>query len=212
MLTRMTHVRRLGGLSLCLCLSVATPAVAQQDWLPPAVRQGLATQLAERVTTVVGGGKPAREPDRLARFATDVVQAMRARVDAWSTRGVLERAPVFAKLGLPAAREPHLDAMARYQLCNMPLMLQFEAVGDERSRMTGALGLTAMTVAIVHLRQPYLAGGGSPEDIPAFLTSAAMERVAQSVQTTPELRAHVERQCEPVVADLVQAIDKVTPR
>jgi hypothetical protein len=98
-------------------------------------------------------------------------------------------------LTLPGANDRHLDAMARYQLCNLVLFRQFESVG--------AFGLTAVTLAVVYLMQPFVAGGGSPDRVEAFLTGATMEKVNSAIQEKPELLTHVERQCEPVVGELL---------
>lgn len=167
------------------------------QWLPPAVEQGLAAQLAERLA--VGG--PASSKDAAAARA--VVSSVGKRLGSWTDAVAIERAPSFPQLKLPSAGEKHLDAIARYQVCNMVLFVQFESGADAERRRRSALGLTAITMAVVRLRHPFVAAGGSDERMEAFLTGAAMQPVLDAIQQKPELAAHVDRQCASVLRALL---------
>lgn len=187
---------------LCLLLIASTMATAAQPtWLPPAVQNGASEQLVERLTAI----RTPRDARQLAQSAQKIVLAIRGTLDSWTTAGTIARAPAFQQLTLPDAGERHLDAMSRYQLCNLVLMRQFESGTDASVRQVGALGLTAITLAQLHLRQPYMEGGGSAAAMEAALTSAPMARLFERLQATPALLTHVETQCEPVVQALLRA-------
>jgi len=176
-------------------------AATQATWLPAPVRQGLVEQLNERMVAI-GPGTP-KDPAGLAQAMGKVVTAVAQRVDTWAERGVVDRAPTFPRLTVPAAGNRHLDAMNRYQICNMVLFPQFESGSDLQARRTAAFGLTAVTIAVVRLREPYVAAGGNDQLIEAFLTGPPMAKVLDAVLATPDLLAHVESRCEPVIGDLL---------
>jgi hypothetical protein len=186
---------------LLLLLVSSLGVAAQQTWLPPAMQEGAIGQLVERLTAIT---QP-RDARVLAQGAQKMVLAVQGTLDTWTAAGTLKRAPSFPQLTVPGAGERHLDAMARYQLCNVVLMRQFESGADEDTRQAGALGLTAITLALLHLRQPYVAGGGSDAGMEAALTSAPMARLFEQMQSAPALLTHVETRCEPVVQELLSA-------
>jgi hypothetical protein len=185
--------------ALIALLVTGATAIGAQSWLPPGARDQMAAQLAERLTTI---SKP-RDAAGLAQATRRIVAAVGAQLESWTPRGALDRAPTFPMLTLPDATDRHLDAMARYQLCNLVLFRQFESAADAQDRRVGAFGLTAVTLAVVYLMQPFVAGGGSPGRVEAFLTGATMEKVNSAIQEKSELLTHVERQCEPVVGELL---------
>jgi hypothetical protein len=189
-------------LAFVMLLTAPVDRGAQASWLPPAVREGLANQLIERLSAI--GPRQPTNTAAMAEGAGHFVDAVRAQLDTWTPQGVISRVPLFARVKLPRANERHLDAMARYQLCNLVLLRQFESADDDRDRQVGALGLTAVTMAVLALRQPFLAEGGRIEGVEAFLTSAEMDREASRIQQDPGLIAHVEGQCQPVVVDLLR--------
>jgi hypothetical protein len=184
-----------------LVTACVTTIAAQEPWLPSQIEQGLADQLAERLTAV----DPGKTPDQAAirQAAVRAVQAAARQLGAWTDRVAVEKAPVFPQINWVKATERHLDAMGRFQVCNLTLFPQFESGSDPGSRRAGALGLTAITMAIVRLRQPFLAAGGNHDAIEAFLTSAAMAAVLEDVQKQAALQAHVKTQCAPVLRELL---------
>ena len=163
---------------LCLVamLCCGVRAVAQEHWLPPRVVDGLAQQLVERFESI-GPGEPVDRAALAAGVRKQVLQ-LREAVEEWGESGVLARAPKFPRLELPSSGQRHLDAMARYQICNLVLMKQFADSPDPDTRRIGALGMTAVTTAVLFLRPPFLASGGRMEQVEPFLTSPAMEREA----------------------------------
>jgi len=194
----MTGLRHV--LMLVLAVVWAGTAAAQGPWLPPQVEQGLAEQLAERLAAV-GTGKA---PDQAAlRQAAGRVQTMARQLGGWTDAVVLGKAPVFPQLKWGKSAERHLDAMGRFQVCNLALFPQFESGKDPASRRAGALGLTAITMAIIRVRQPFISAGGDHDAIEAFLTSAAMAAVLDDVQKQPALQAHVQTQCAPLLRELL---------
>lgn len=184
---------------LCLLLVSSVAISAQPAWLPPAVQNGVTAQLVERLTAI----RAPSDARALAQGAQKIVLTVRGTLDTWTTAGTIARAPTFPDLAVPGTGNRHLDAMSHYQLCNVVLMRQFEGGADADARLTGALGLTAVTLAVVHLRQPYVAGGGNDKGIEAALTSEPMARLFEQIQTTPALLTHVETRCEPVVQALL---------
>lgn len=197
MLPRMTRTAR--ALALVLVVGGAASLAAQAAWLPDEAERAMAGQLADRLTSI---SKP-RDPAGLAEATRKIVQAVRGQLESWTAQGALDKAPAFPMLKMPSANNRHLDAMARYQLCNLVLFRQFESAADAQDRRVGAFGLTAVTMAVVYLMPPFVAAGGNPDRVEAFLTGAPMERVNTDIQQKPDLLAHVERQCEPIVGELL---------
>ncbi len=182
---------------------VTSARAAESNWLPPQMADAVAHQLAERMTRLGAGGD---ETALLAR-ARRMVDAIREQIDRWGAEGTLRHSPRFPGIDVPVNDNPQLDAMGRYQICNAVLFRQLQdpAFSDDQNAMiTSTLGLTAVTMTIVRLRQILLDKGGSDEAIQAFLTSSAFEPLVQKIQTDLEVRAAVEQQCQPVVVDLLR--------
>jgi len=196
-------IATLGVLALA-ALSATDVRAAEPSWLPPQVESGAAEQLAGRLNEL-GRGK-ADTGETLAE-ARKLVRSMRDVVDSWGVARTLANAPKFDQLQLPPAAESYLDAMQRYQICNVLLFRQTvhpDFADDFNARFTGTLGLTAVTLAVVRLREPFLAAGGSPEQIEAQLTSSDLEKVSQRIQTDEASRSHAEQQCQPLLLQLLE--------
>ena len=179
------------------------PLHASEDWLPPAVAEGLAQQLGERMTQV---GLAGSDEGLVIASAREAVGGMRQHLDAWELRGVLEKAPRFPELELPATTNRYLDAMTRYSLCNLVLFRVFAdpAMREDRKAMsTSTFGLTGMTMAIVRLREPHVREGGTDATMEAALTRPELESLAEKIQKDEDLLRHVEQQCSPVVLSLL---------
>ncbi len=175
--------------------------VAQTQWLPPAIEQGLAEQLAGRLTSIES--RPAADPAAVSDTARKTVKGIGEKLGSWTDRVAIERTPAFPQLTVPTANEAHLDAMAGYQICTMALFMRFESSTDAEGRRKAALGLTATTMAVLRLRPPFVAAGGTDQRIQAFLTSAPLGSVLEAMQGTADLLAHVEGQCQPLIRDLL---------
>jgi hypothetical protein len=175
--------------------------VAQASWLPPQVEQGLANQLAGRLTQV-GAVAPA-DPLSPSERANKTVKDLGVYLGSLTDQGAFERAPVFTQIKVPVSGQLHLDAMARYQVCTLELFRRFETGTNPGSRRATALGLTAVTMAVIRLREPFIRAGGNDERIEGFLTGGPMNSLFEQLQAKPDLLAHVERQCEPVLRDLL---------
>jgi len=173
---------------------------AQSQWMPPRVEQGIVEQLAGRLATL--------EPDAQADAgvtarAREVVKGIGTRLESWTDAVVISQAPSFPQLVLPTAEDPALAAMAAYYTCSMTQFIRFESGKEDPDRRGTILGLTATTMVVLRLRQPFVTRGGSMESIEAFLTSSGMEAILASVQKSPALMAHVDQQCGPVIRALV---------
>lgn len=200
---------RLAKRFACLLAAVAVP-LAAADWLPAGAEEAMARQLAGRL--VEAGLAPAGTPEVLTG-SREMVASLIATLERWQVAGTLARAPEFPGLELAPAGEAHLDAMARYQICNMVLAIQHADpafADDVNARLTAALGLTAVTLAVVRLREPFVRQGGTDAQIEAALTSAAHEKILTGIQEDPAVRAHVEKQCTPAtVALLGDALERL---
>ncbi len=193
--------------SLLALLVLPAAAVAQEGWLPPKVEEGAARQLASRVKEIGAGTS---DEARLSG-ARKLVGVLRGRLESWGEDGVVGRAPGFPALGVPVSGRRHLDAIARYQVCNMLLMLQLRDpafAGDENAKMTSVTGLTAFTLAVLYLRRPFLESGGSDTQIEAFLTGKPMASVLEAIQSDAARREHAESQCTPPLLALMKPAAK----
>jgi hypothetical protein len=86
------------------------------------------------------------------------------------------------------------------------LMLQFEGGDDRRTKQIGAMGLTAMTLAIFSLRSSYLKAGGKEERIKQFLTSVEMEKVNAAMQRDAKQIDNAQTDCGKVVGELLAVL------
>jgi hypothetical protein len=175
-----------------------TGGQAMAPW-PAEVLEGLAMQLAERLEPTMP-----KDPAVLADARTRV-QGVRERLDRWGEKGVVDRAPSFPDLALPTAGQVHLDAMARYQVCTLALAVRLNDTRSDQERRQLAGGVTAITMAIVSLRHPYLERGHSPDQIRSFITGGAMERAtAALLKGDAAVRRHVDGKCAAVIKALVE--------
>jgi hypothetical protein len=60
-----------------------------------------------------------------------------------------------------------------------------------------------MTMAVERLRAPFMATGGTDRALNAFLTGPPMVSALDDIRKKPELAAHVERQCDPILQELL---------
>lgn len=187
------------ALLVLLLVIPGVPLRAQEDWLPPAAAQGLAEQIVAKMHEI----EPTIDKARLQAGGARLVAALRARLESWGEKEVLARAPKFPKLALPASKNQYLDAINRYQVCNLILVTQQDAMQPAEMRRNGVVGSAAITAAAIYLRKPFVDGGGTVGDIEAFLTSPAMDKAFEKMQTTPDLADYAAEQCTAVVNDLL---------
>jgi len=205
---RMTRMGLVSRVALVVVMGHAGVA-AQGQWLPPQVQQGLAEQLAGRLASIETGGEASRSV--VAEQSRRAVTAIGGVLGSWTDAVVISKAPSFSQLTMPSANEPALQAMAAYQMCTMTQFMRFESGTDASNRRATILGLTATTMAVLRLRQPFLESGGTMERVEAFLTSDDMAALLKALQTTPALMTHVEQQCQPIVRELVSKVGAVAP-
>jgi hypothetical protein len=186
-----------------VCLPARGLIAADDAWLPARVADNAARQLAERLEKIGLGG--ADDGKRLSG-ARRMIAAMAEELDHWGVRGLLDRTPRFAAVVLPASGGPALDSMVRYQMCNLVLLRQLEDpafADDENALLTSTLGLSAVTLAILRLRQSFLDRGGEAAEVERVLTSPRLEPIVEGIQKETALRRHVESRCQPVVVELL---------
>jgi len=197
------------ALALLLAASwgAAPPPLRAQEvsWLPPPVEEGAAQQLADRLLAL---GDPASDTDALLAGARELIRSMRDGIDAWGADGAITKAPAFAELAVPGADRAPLDAMGRWSICNLDLLLRYDdalRAGDGGAALGPALGLSAVTLVVLRLREPFAAAGGQQTEIETHLTSAGFETLLAAIQTSPALRARVRSGCDPLVRELLAA-------
>lgn len=196
------HTGRILMVAVLVALAGAARPGGAQDWLPPAVVDGLSQQLYDRLAAIEEA--PDDDPAEALGRVRDGVLRLRAAVDDWGDEGVFARAPSFGRLDVPRSGQRHLDAMARYQLCNAMLIRQLLEEEDAERQRVAMIGVTGLTVAIMFLRDPFITQGGSHAQIESFLTSEAMEREFTRIQQSRALRDHVDEACAPTVATLIE--------
>lgn len=186
--------------------ATAIPLGAQEPaWLPAPAEQGAAQQLADRLRAF---GDASSDDAALRDGALDMIRAMRDGIDAWGAAGAVTRAPVFQELQVPGAASPPLDAMGRWSICLLDLMLRYEGAlqsGDGGAGLEPALGLSAVTLVVLRLREPFVAAGGRQPEIESHLTSAGFEALLAAIQTDPRLRAEARAGCDPLLRELLAA-------
>ena len=178
---------------------------AQENWLPPPVEAAMVQQFAQRL---VEAGFEWESQKQMRSGTEQVVQDMRQYLEEKGETELLADAPQFQSIALPKANQVHLDAMARYNTCILLLYIQHSEreQQDSDARMTAAVGLSALSMTVIYLRQPYINIGGKMIDIENHLTSDAMEQVIQNMQKDPDVRANAEAQCAPFVITFLQSI------
>lgn len=198
-------LRRLLAAAFAATLSAGAPPLVAQSptWLPAPVEDGAARQLADRLLAL---GEPTSDAERVLGGAREMVRRMRDAVDGWGADGALRRAPAFADLAVPGAAQPALFAMGSWSICNLDLYLRYdEAIraGDAGAALAPALGLTAVTMVILRLREPFVAAGGVQPQIEAHLTSPEFEALLASIQGSEPLRAAARDGCAPALRELL---------
>ena len=174
--------------------------LAQGGWFTEEMKATEAQQLAVRLKEI------ALEPvpeSKLAEGARYAVGLMFQRVTDLGEKELLARAPALAKLKLPATRERHLEAMARYQVCAGVMMIRHQnrnQVKDADARLTAAMGPAAMSVAGTFLLTRFIAQGGSTARAEQFLTAGAMDEALARMQDSPTLFADTDRECRPLMS------------
>lgn len=204
---RRWYLERVSGRVLTSLLVAATLApsvvLASDDWLPAPVRDGLVHQLAERLTTTAVGD---HDIGRVTESARSVVIAIEDILDRRGVSGTIEAAPTFPDLEIPHSGSPLLDAMARYQVCNLTLVLRLQepALNDDvNARLATVFEMTAITTAVVHLRKPFVEGGGEPAAIEAHLAGPALEPALAAIQADLRMRSDVDARCRPAARALL---------
>lgn len=185
-----------------LVVTGAVAAAAQSiSWFPPELEMAIARQLTSRMSKA--GLSPVLDDSGVSQAARMSVRGLAKTLGSWTDAEAVDRAPSFPDITLPSASQHHIDAMARYEVCNLVLLGQVESGKDADTRRKAALGATAMTIAVERLRAPYMATGGTDKILNTFLTSPAMVSALDGIRKKPELVAHAERQCAPLLQELL---------
>ncbi|MEM7357259.1 MAG: hypothetical protein AAF657_40970 [Acidobacteriota bacterium] len=185
---------------LIMLCGAASAAAQTEPWLPTHVEQQVVGQLAERLGEV--GQVQSRDED-----AARTVAALRRKIESWNVPGLLQRAPQFPELQVPKAGQPHLDAMASYNICNLILYRLYADPalrGDVNQGVRTVKALTGLAMTMVYLRQPFQASGGTDEQLESLLAGEAMNRVFTGLQENAEQLAHAASGCGPVLQALTE--------
>jgi len=193
-----------GGLASSARASDAA-APAPPSWLPPQIEVSLTQQLANRMKHF--GLGPANDDQKLLAGARAMIRAIAADLDARGEDGIEKLAPDFSGFELPQSGQRELDLMVRYNVCNLALYMQsldpaFQ--DDVNAKLTSVLGLTAVTMVIGYLRDPFVHAGNDAAQIEAHLTDPNLQPIFDRIQKEPEIRASVEKTCQPVITTLLE--------
>ena len=189
------------GVLAAVVLSAAGLAV-QTGWMPATAVDGVAREMAARL----GQANVGIEPAKLLPSAEVGVESLRERLEALGVARVMSLSPRFPRLTLPAAGQPHLDAMAGYAMCTYYLEARFanppRGAGVDM-RLDAAMGPLALAVTTMYLRHHYLAAGGSDERLKDYLAGDALNEVVAAVQQDPKLLDYTAAQCRTAVSTLL---------
>lgn len=181
-------------------IMLLTVASIQRGWLPPEGQAVMVRDLADRLKRVDVGIKE----DKLIPAAEVGVRLIIERLERLGETRVLALAPRFARLDVPPARQPHLDAMGRLGLCTYYLEDAIRTPrGDVDARLDAAMGPPALTIAIVYLRAHYLSQGGSDAAIKGYLGGTPLNDVGAQVQQDRGLLQYTAGECGPAVSALL---------
>ena len=176
-------------------------AARQPTWLPPEAEAFVVEQLVGRLSEIEGKETAPTRNDR----ARGSVAALRVRIDQSGPAALIARAPALGDLKMPAIPSEHLNAMARYTMCSLVLALQLQSSTSLNDRLAAVLGLTATTMVVLRLREPYLAGGGTDAAMEKFLSAnPALEAEVERIQDSAALLTHARSQCAPVLEALIK--------
>ncbi len=198
-------MRRLSALSLALA-SLCTLALAQSRWLPAPAREKLERSLVEALQAVDEEGR--MTPETALQAARTVVDGVGATLESLGLEAVIERAPVYPGLELPATGTAALDALVAYQLCSVPFDHEARDDSPREGRedlRTWALLLSASTYLVSgYLRQGYLEAGVTDEQAEALLRSDAVASLRARIEASPELLQSVKQRCGPPFLTFLQ--------
>jgi hypothetical protein len=196
---------------LALTLVSAVPAQESPSWLPQQIEVSLTHQLANRMKHFSLG--PADDDQKLIDGARAMILAITSDLDARGEDGLEKLAPTFSGFELPQSGQRELDLMVRYNICNLALYMQLQdpAIKDDvNAKLTSVLGLTAVTMVIGYLRDPFVGAGNDAAQIEAHLTDPSLQPIFDRIQKESDLRSAVEKTCQPVITTLLAGpLDKV---
>lgn len=172
------------------------------DWLPPPIYEGFVEQLSDRLSTI----QPEWSRERRRNAAAAVVGALRTRLLQLTHDDIRSRAPALKVLNVPVGKDPKLDAIARYQLCSAADFIAHERAdrdASEDARSAVVMRLTAGAMTVLYLRDGVIDGGGTDEQIEAFLADKVFAAVVDRIQRDPALLLSVQEECAPVFRTLL---------
>jgi hypothetical protein len=174
------------------------PAIAATDWFPAHFEEGAARQFLGRLAEI-GVEVPGSDEERLAK-GIERIQDLVARVDGWNVDGVVERAPALAEVDLPRFEDRIVDALAVYGICALPLHPELVETTDELIYV--AAGEIGVAIIGAFLRDRFLAGGGTDQDLAALLNTDAMNQLSYDIQVSEDQRNYVAAECGPMFSAL----------
>lgn len=190
---------------VAIVLASGPASGADQEWPASEVAEHAGQMLAERMKAIdFGGAMPEQHLRDLSRQSMD---ALVARLDSWGEKTVLQHAPALQPLAVPRAKQPQLDAMARYFTCASVYEVLHLRGGfknlDREGQVKAAMASPSLTVVSLYLRHQYLKGGGTDAKMEAFLTGPQMEPVIAKIQDDPKLLEAAHAECRALVNWLV---------
>jgi hypothetical protein len=190
------------GVNMTIVMLLVGVLAVQAGWMPEAAVEGLAGEFAKRIQQA----KVDIAPEKLLPAARVGVELLRDRLQDLGEQRLLGMAPALPRLKLPAAGQPHLDAMARYGMCTYYLESLFANLpsgADVDTRLDAAMGPLSLAVTTMYLRHYFLAGGGTDAQIKDYLAGNPLNAVAFAVQKDPKLLDYTATECRSAVSALL---------
>jgi hypothetical protein len=193
--------KRVVALVAFVVVSMPVSAVTQGTWFPAFAQENVAKDLAQRLARIDIGIEEAR----LLPSARAAVSEMKLRIETLGEKKLMELAPRLPKLNVPMAGQPQLDAMARLGMCTFYLEARLANLSgvDVDGRLDAALGPMALALSTMYFRHFYMAGGGTDEQIKAYLAGDPQNKVAFEVQKNADLLNYTATECRTVVSALL---------
>lgn len=186
-------VMRLPILLAISLLLVSSSIRAQSEWFPPDLSERAAHQMLTRLTQA-GVELPNSDEDQLQRSRALIAKLV-TRIDAWGLEGVTLNTPHLEKIEMPEFGNPIIASMAIFGACSMPLEPNLVNTAEEKSVVV--LGEMSIVVLSAFLKDRFLAGGGTEQELADALSSDAMNRLFYEIQATEDTRNYIATECAP---------------
>jgi hypothetical protein len=179
---------------LCAAFALASiPGIAQVDWLPPNVEDAAAKAMVARFAEA--GVEITGSDEEKLQGAIQGIRDLTSKIDGWGLDGLFERAPELPRIERPDFGNRIVATIASYGFCTLPLHPELVTTQDEK--LTVVLGEFSVMLVSAFLRDRFLAGGGTDQQLKELLATEEMTQLSYDIQAKKELRDYVLAGCGP---------------